>query len=226
MGNCCIVLGKSGSGKSTSIKGLNPKETVIINVLNKKLPFKGSDALYNAENSNIARVETHTDLIAWLDGINKQCPHVKNIVIDDAIFIMSKEFFKRAKETGYGKFTDLAVHYQQIMTFCESLRGDLNIFFMLHAEDVRSDNTIVGFKVRTIGKLLDDQYSIVEVVPMVLYAHTLFDEKGKASYGFYTHKSIVGGVEIPAKTPDEMFAEDWIPNDLGLVIQAMKEYYA
>lgn len=119
----------------------------------------------------------------------------------------------------------MASHFQQIISTCENLREDLNIFFILHTEDIVSDGSLVGYKVSTVGKLLDSQYNPIEVVPMVLFSAIKYDEKGKPQYGFYTHASLNGSVEIPAKSPDEMFADDFIPNDLGLVVKAMNEYY-
>ena len=219
-----MILGKSGTGKSTSIKTLNPDETIIINVLGKRLPFKGSSSLYNEVKKNLFQIEDYTTLINLLGACNTQ-PHVKNIILDDAIYIMRKEYFKRAKETGYGKYTELAQHFQQIVSACENLRSDINVFMILHSEDIQSEKTIVGYKVSTIGQLLDNQYNPIEVVPMVLYSAIKFDEKGKPTYGFYTHASMEGSIQIPAKTPDEMFEEDFIPNDLGAVVKAMNEYY-
>ena len=225
MANNIILLGKSGTGKSTSIKGLNPKETVIINTLKKRLPFKGSNTMYNKENKNLFNVDDYTTVIQYLQSINDKALHVKNIVLDDAIYILRKEYFKRAKESGYTKYTELAAHFQQIISTCEGLRDDLNIFFILHSEDVISDSTITGYKVSTIGKLLDSQYNPIEVVPMVLYSAIKYDEKGTPTYGFYTHATKEGSIEIPAKTPAEMFSEDFIPNDLGFVTKVMNEYY-
>lgn len=225
MANNCIILGRSGTGKSTSIKNLDPKETVIFNVLKKKLPFKSSSSLYNTENKNMFLVDDYTQLISLLDKINTKATYVKNIVIDDMIYIMRKEYFRRAKEPGYQKYTELAQHFQQIISTCENLREDLNIFFILHSEDIMSDNSITGYKVSTIGKLLDSQYNPVEVVPMVLYSDIQYDDKGNATYGFYTHRTMKGTVEIPAKSPDGLFEEGFIPNDLALVIKAMNEYY-
>lgn len=219
-----MLLGKSGTGKSTSIKTLNPDETVIVNVLGKKLPFKGSGNLYNNEKKNLFRVEDYQSMINLLQACNSQ-PHVKNIILDDCIYIMRKEYFKRAKETGYGKFTELAQHFQQIISTCENLRDDINVFMILHSEDIQSEKTIVGFKVSTVGNMLDQQYNPIEVVPMVLYSAIKFDEKGNPTYGFYTHATMEGTVQIPAKTPDEMFTEDFIPNDLGMVVKAMNDYY-
>lgn len=225
MANCCILLGKSGTGKSTSIKGLDPKETVVINTLKKRLPFKGSNGIYNTTNKNLFNVDDYQQVINLIESIGKSAPHVKNIILDDCIYIMRKEYFKRAKESGYSKYTELAQHFQQIIATCESLREDINVFFILHSEDIQSDKTTVGYKVSTIGNLLDSQYNPVEVVPMVLYSAIKYNDKGEATYGFYTHRVMQGTVEIPAKSPNEMFDDDFIPNDLGIVTKAMIEYY-
>ena len=225
MANAIIILGKSGTGKSSSIKGLDPKETVVLNVLGKKLPFKGSNALYNKDAKNLFRIDDYTQAINMLRGIDKGAPYVHNIIIDDAIYIMRKEYFKRAKEAGYSKYTELAMHFQQIISTIENMREDINVFLILHSEDVQSDKTTVGYKVSTIGQLLDSQYNPVEVVPMVLYSAIKYNDKGVAAYGFYTHRFMDGVVEIPAKSPADMFTEDFIPNDLGVVVKAMKEYY-
>ena len=226
MANCVILLGKSGTGKSTSIKGLNPKETVVINTLKKRLPFKGSSTLYNEENKNLFNIDDYNSVINYLISISQKATYVKNVVLDDSIYIMRKEYFKRAKETGYGKYTDLAAHFQQIISTCEGLRDDLNVFFILHTEEIISDGSVVGYKVSTVGKLLDSQYNPIEVVPMVLFSTIKYDEKGKPQYGFYTHAAMNGNIEIPAKSPDGMFEEDFIPNDLGEVVKAMNEYYS
>lgn len=225
MANAVMLLGKSGTGKSTSIKTLNPDETIIINVLGKRLPFKGSSSLYNKEKKNMFRLDDYGQVIKLLEQVNNQ-EHIKNVVIDDSIYIMRKEYFARAKEVGYGKYTELAQHFQQIVSLCEKMRDDINVFLILHSEDITSDNTTTGYKVSTIGKLLDTQYNPIEVVPMVLYSSVKYDDKGNATYGFYTHRTKEGSVEIPAKTPAEMFEDDFIPNDLGLVVKAMNDYYA
>lgn len=225
MANIIMLLGKSGTGKSTSIKGLDPKETVVINVLGKRLPFKGSNALYNKENKNLFQRESYTDIISLIQNISDKATNVKNIILDDFIYVMRKEYFSRAKENGYGKYTELAQHFQQIISTCEKLRDDLTVFMILHSEDVQSDKVTTGYKVSTVGNLVDNCYNPLEVVPMVLYSSVKYDDKGNTQYGFYTHRCKEGVVEIPAKTPDEMFEEDFIPNDLGYVVKKMNEYY-
>ena len=225
MANIIMLLGKSGTGKSTSIKGLDSKETVVINVLGKRLPFKGSNSLYNKENKNLFQRETYTDIISLIQNISDKAINVKNIILDDFIYVMRKEYFSRAKENGYGKYTELAQHFQQIISTCEKLRDDLTVFMILHSEDVQSDKVTTGYKVSTVGNLVDNCYNPLEVVPMVLYSSVKYDDKGNIEYGFYTHRCKEGVVEIPAKTPDEMFEEDFIPNDLGYVVKKMNEYY-
>lgn len=96
---------------------------------------------------------------------------------------------------------------------------------MMHCEEIISDGTIVGYQVATVGKLLLSQYNPVECVPMVLFSSIQYDDKGNPSYGFFTHRFKAGSLEIPAKTPADMFESDFIPNDLGLVTKAMNEYY-
>lgn len=226
MASICMILGKSGTGKSTSIKTLDPKETVVINVLKKRLPFKGSNSLYNTDNKNMFDVDSYDTIINYLQSINDKAKHVKNIIIDDMTYVLRKEYFKTAKITGFNKFVDMAAHFQNIISTAENMRNDLNVFFVMHSEEIVSDNVIVGYKPSTIGKLIDSSYNPVEVVPMVLYSAIKYDDKGNAAYGFYTHRCMEGTIEIPAKSPADMFEDDFIPNDLGYVVNKMNEYYS
>lgn len=225
MSNLVLILGESGNGKSTSIKGLDPKETVIFNVLGKRLPFKGSNALYNENNKNLFKVDDWQTVITYLQGIDKSASHVKNIVIDDSIYLMRVEFFNRCKEVGYGKYSELADHFRKIIATCSSLRNDLNIFMLMHTESIEADGSVIGYKCSSVGKLLDKMYRPEENVAITLFAQPKFDDKGIPTFGFYTHKMKINGIELPSKTPDGMFEEDFIPNDLGLVVKKMQEYY-
>ena len=225
MSNLVLVMGESGTGKSTSIKSLNPKETVVFNILGKRLPFKGSAAMYNGDNKNLIKVDDWQELVDLLHSVDTDAPHIKNVVIDDAIYIMRTEFFNRCKEKGFDKYNELADHFRKVIATCSSLRDDLNIFMLLHTETVETEGSIIGYKSSSVGKLLDKMYRPEENTAITLFAQPRFDDKGKASYGFYTHKMRVNGIELPSKTPEGMFEEDFIPNDLGLVVKAMKEYY-
>jgi ABC-type phosphate/phosphonate transport system ATPase subunit len=94
------VVGPTGTGKSTSIKHLNPKETYIINVAKKELPFKGSEKLYNTENKNYAELDDAIDISRRLRAISDKAPHIKNIVIEDSNYIMGFNMVARATEKG------------------------------------------------------------------------------------------------------------------------------
>lgn len=225
MANICIILGKTSTGKSTSIRTLDPKETVIISPLGKRLPFKGGSKIYNTENKNHFQMDNHEKIIQLIRNISTSGKHVKNIILDDAGYVLRKEFFSRAKEAGYTKYTDIGHHFQLIITECEKAREDLNVFFIMHAEEVYNDNIICGYKVSTIGKMLEDKYNPIEVVTVVLFSDVLFKEDGTTQYGFYTRRIKKGSIEIPSKSPDGMFEEEFIPNDLAMVIKAMEDYY-
>lgn len=138
---------------------------------------------------------------------------------------MRTEFFDRSKERGYDKYNELADHFRKIIAKCSSLRNDLNVFMLLHIENVESDGSLVGYKSASVGKLLDKMYNPLESVSVTLFAQPKYDEKGVPTYGFYTHKMRVGGVELPCKTPEGMFEDDFIPNDLQYVVDKMNEYY-
>lgn len=100
MAKATIICGETGTGKSSSIKNLNPDETYIINTLNKPLPFKGSKSLYNTDKKNTKSTDSYSDIQGILKAINDNAPHIKNVIIDDVGFIMTTELFARAKETG------------------------------------------------------------------------------------------------------------------------------
>lgn len=224
MGKILIVLGPTGSGKSRSIKNLNPKETVVINVLKKDLPFRGSASSY-MWNANMFALDKWDEVAPFITTLSSDVPQVKTVIIDDARFIMEKEFMKRAKEVGYTKFTEYAQHFHNIIEAAEQARQDLKVVLMLHDDDVVNDKTIVGKKAKLVGQMVEAHYNPIEVVSICLYCSPTFDKNNKPVFQFYTQKALVNGVEIPAKTPEEMFPTETIPNDLALVFKAMEEYY-
>ena len=160
MANLIMIVGESGTGKSTSIEKLNPKETFIIQVVNKPLPFKGYKTKYSLRNKENPKgnrfVSDRTELIIKiLETLNKE-PEIKNIIIDDSQYIMANEFMRRAKEKGYEKFTEIGQNFYMIIDNANSMREDINVIFLHHIETLDSGVT----KAKTIGKLLDDKVGL------------------------------------------------------------------
>lgn len=225
MAKVALVIGDTGTGKSTSIKTLDPKTTYIFNTLDKPLPFKGSGSIYNTENKNMYSTESYKTLITNIPKVTVALPHIKTIVIDDIGFIATNEFFARASEVGFTKFTEIGVHMQQIISAAKALPDDVAVFLMFHEDDDVSDKIKIGKKIKMIGALLEDKYNPLAIVSVALFTDVTFDKDGKAEYSFLTQRTSRKGQIIPAKSPDGMFDSVNIPNDLALVREAMFSYY-
>ena len=156
-----------------------------------------------------------------IQGVATNRTEVKNIIIDDAGFIMSTEYFKRASEGGYNKFSEIGQHMFNIIDLCKKLRSDLNIIFTFHPE-VETD--ILGRtnkKIKTVGKMLDNSYTLEGSFTVVLYTQVTFDKDGQPSYQFVTNRT----PDFPAKSPEGMFESLAIENDLKTVLDKVEEYY-
>jgi ABC-type phosphate transport system ATPase subunit len=151
------IVGPSGTGKSTSIKSLNPKETFIINVARKELPFRGAEKLYNVAAKNYMEVDDIAQITGLLNTISEKAPHIKNVIMDDAIYSMSFLMMRKANEVGFSKFTNLAQQVTNLLTTARRLRNDLKVFYITHSENIEDEGKIVGQKIKTIGKALDNQ---------------------------------------------------------------------
>lgn len=215
MSNMILIIGESGTGKSTAIETLDPTETFIIQVVNKPLPFKGFKSKYplKAKDNNGNRVvaKDWTWVIKTLQMIESNSKF-KNIIIDDFQYILSSEYMSRAMERGYDKFTEMAQHYYQIIEMAQQMREDLNIIFLSHNEQ-KEDGTS---KVKTIGKLLDDKLTVEGLFTIVLNT--------KIEDGNYFFETQNNGFNT-SKSPKGMFEDLKIPNDLQYVIDKVSEYY-
>ena len=223
MAKTILICGKTGTGKTIAIRTLDPKETVILRVINRTLPFKFK-GLYGKEEKNLFLTEKYEDVLKALNWANKQ-GNIKNIVITDGTYIIRQEYFAKADQKGYEKYTAFAMHMQQILKAIQSLRDDINVFMEYHVESTVTDTGATEYKPSTVGKLLDAQYNILENVDIVLFASPEYEDK-KINYRFVTNRTIDRmGSEIPAKSPMGMFDELYIPNDLSIVAKAIDEFY-
>lgn len=197
-------MGESGSGKSASLRNFAPNEISVFNVTSKPLPFKqGKTKIPKIDNA------TYTDIANALAKPNKRA-----YVIDDAGYLLSFEMFKRANETGYGKFTDMAKNFFDMLDFINTqLPNDIIVYITMHTED---DSEMHKVKVKTIGKMLDQNLKIEGLFSIVLRAVQTED-----GYKFVTRDDMIS----TAKSPIGMWDEDMIDNDLKAVDTTIREYY-
>lgn len=200
MGMPVLILGESGSGKTYSIKNFNPEEVGIFAVEKSYLPFKKDfKVLKNATYEKIA-------------GAFKE-PKLKAFVIDDSQYLLVNEMFDKAKETGYGKFTDIAVHFRNLIHYInKNLPDDVIVYFLHHTE---IDSNTGRTKAKTVGKMLDNQLTIEGCFNIVL----LCTAEGTEHF-FITQSDGY----TTAKSPEGLF-DIRIPNDLKAVDTKIREYY-
>ncbi len=217
MANITLIMGESGTGKSTSIRNLVAKETFIINVLDKPLPFKGFKKNYvaatkEAPEGNYFAADNHAHILKIIKHINETRPDIKNVIIDDFQYIMANEYMRRATENGFSKFTEIGQNAWRIASESQKCRDDLYFFILSHTE---LDNA-GRYKCKTIGKMLDEKITLEGMFTCVF--HSIVRD-GK--YKFLTQND---GSHI-AKSPLEMFEDQAIDNDLLSIKNKMIEYY-
>jgi hypothetical protein len=215
------IVGATGTGKSTSIKYLDSKETCIINTAKKELPFKGAEKLYNVENKNYKEIDDIVDITKFLKTISEKYTDIKNVIIEDSNYMMAFRMADQAEVVGFQKFTILAKHMVDLFREARKLRDDLKIFYFTHPETVEDSGEIVGYKMKTSGKMLDNQIVLEGLFTICLYTHVDENKDGTVSYNFITNRF----KKYPAKSPDGMFEDIKIPNNLQVVSDTIDKYY-
>lgn len=203
MGVLTYVLGRSGTGKSYSMRKFNKDELGVVNVQGKILPFKGSGSF------DIVNTDDSSDIVKAIKDMAKR--H-KSIVVDDFQYVMANEFMRRATERGYDKFTEIARHAWDIADCVRTLPADVIVYVMCH-----TDTDQDGFeKLKTIGKLLDEKIVLEGMSTIVL--------KTAVSDGQYMFLTQNNGKDT-VKSPQGMFPSYAIDNDLKYVDQKIRSYY-
>ena len=200
MGIPVLILGESGSGKSTSLRNFKPEEYLLLNVAGKPLPFRGKPKY----------VINNPDYLTMSKAISNA--PVKTVVIDASQYMMAFDFFDHAKETGYQKFTDLALNFKNLIDVVRKFSPEDEIVYFLHHIETMNDGKI---KAKTIGKMLDEKLTIEGLFSVVLMCRT----DGKRHY-FETQSD----GNTTAKSPIDMFEAE-IDNDLKLVDQTIRDYW-
>lgn len=225
MSRIVAVVGESGRGKSHAIQFLDPDETFIINISGKDLPFQGWMSDYEPFSSdnpdgNYYESADAEKIVGLLQHINQEKPEIGTVVIDDYQYLMSTEFMNRAKEKGWDKFNDIGKHAWDVINKAKNLRRELNVIFTFHVETIQ-ENYKPKEKIKTIGKMLDDKVTLEGLFTVVLYADVEHNsESGDNEYFFKTQTD---GVNT-AKSPQGMFDDYKIPNNMQYVLDRIEEY--
>ena len=207
-----LVIGRSGSGKTFSLKNFSPEEIGVISVEKGRLPFKTKIKTArvpkdptNGEARDAAQLNA-----AKYTWIMKAIQSAKCnvLVIDDSQYLLVNELFDRTYEKGYDKFTSMAAKFRDLIHFVNDLEDDNKIVYFLHHSETDTDGRE---KVKTIGKMLDEKLTVEGCFDIVLYCQ---DHK------FFTQSN----GQSTAKTPEGMFDLE-IPNDLKAVDTTIREYY-
>ena len=199
MGIKVLILGESGTGKSTSLRNFTKDELFLVNVANKPLPFKSKFESVNGDN--------YREIKKAIANTNK-----KSIVIDDSQYLMANEFMRRASEKGFDKFTDIAQNYWDLIQAVDKLPEETITYIISHVDKDANGNE----KIKTIGKMLDEKITIEGMFTIVL--KTIVQD-GK--YYFQTQNS---GKDT-CKSPIGLFDTFLIPNDLKEVDRLIRDYY-
>ena len=212
------ILGREGTGKTYSMRGLAPQETYYINCDKKSLPFRGWRQVYNSESKNYLKTSDSGLILKIIQGISAKRPEIKQIVVDTVNSIMSDKEMAERKKKGFDKWMEMAGDIYDLYATAnsENLRDDLVIVFVGHVESFQ-DNDETRWRLKTNGQKLT-KLNVEGKLSYTLYSNAE-KEGDEVKYYFTTQTD---GANT-ARTPQGLF-DYKIPNDLNIVIQAIREY--
>lgn len=221
------IVGESGTGKSTSLRNLNPEETFIISTTGKPLPFRAWKKKYTPLEIKDGKIvggnyyvsSKWDQIIKILAIVNSKMPHIKQVVVDDFQYVLSYEFVDRATEVGYGKFSELAQHAMEILRYAEKMRDDCKMIFLTHSENV-GDAMNPKYVIKTVGKLLAEKVTLEGLFTYIFFTRVSEGDDGHMQYKLLTNSD---GTCV-AKSSLGMFEEMEIDNDLKMIIETIDKY--
>ena len=227
MSNIIGLVGLSNSGKSTSLKYLNPEETFIISCTNKQLQIPGFRKKYpkiSVDNGklygNWLVSNNYEQITKIMKVVSKTRPEIKVICLDDCNYLLSNETFQNALVKGYEKFSVMSKNYYDLIQTCQDLRDDLTVVFISHIENFGTDID-PEYRMWTTGKMLTNQINLDGLFSYIIYAERYIDDSGdEVKYRFKTRtdgndtcRSVAG-----------CFEDKYIEPNMKLVIDTINEF--
>jgi hypothetical protein len=216
MNNSILILGDSGTGKSSSIRTLPPEQTFIVNVVGKTLPFRGSARSYtklspDGMTGNFYCNDDAAQIKRVIKTVNDKRPEIKYLILDDLGYVAMNAFMRRALLKGYDRFSEIASEFNTAIELVNQLRDDLYCFVTMHIETDKQGKT----KPKTIGNMVDQYINIEGKFALIL--HTTVSE---GNYKFITNND---GTHM-AKSLMGLFDKNLIDNDLLYVANKLEGY--
>lgn len=208
------IMGESGSGKTTSLRNLDPKTTFIIDSDKKGLSWKGWRDGFSGEKKNYLKTDFPQVALQALQKVNtdKSYKHIKVLVVDTINGLMVADEMRRSKEKGYDKWQDLAQSIYDLVDYALTVRDDLTVIFIAHTQTDHDENGYMWTRIKTSGRKLD-KIVLESKFSTVLLAKCVDGEyKFETQSNFSTAKSPMGALEKE------------VPNDVAAVLEALKEY--
>lgn len=213
MSRVICIMGDSGSGKTTSMRNLDSKQTYYIDCDKKGLSWRGWRDQYSETNKNYLKNDDVKIVQQYIKRIAEACPQIKAIVVDTINGLMIADEMRRSKEKGYDKWVDLASCVWDLVCQAHEYRDDLTIIFTAHTQVERDDSGYTFTRIKTSGKKLD------KIVLESKFTTVLLSKCTGGKYVFETHAN-----NSTAKTPMGAFEESEIDNDITNVLEVLKEF--
>lgn len=205
-----LILGESGTGKSTSLRNLNPADTLLIQTIKKPMPFRAKGWTTLGKGTSDGCIWHCDDSAKIVTAMSRSTRPV--IVIDDFQYLLANEFMRRTEERGYDKFTEIGRHAWDVLSAASALPDSTRVYILSHTETSDAGRT----KMKTLGRMLDEKITVEGMFSIVLRTRVVNDQ-----YLFSTRNNGADTV----KSPLGLFEQDLIDNDLSAVDHAICAYY-
>lgn len=215
MSHVICIAGESGTGKTTSMRNLDPNTTLYIDCDKKGLSWKGWKQQFSGEKKNYLVTDFPQVALQALRKVNEQdsMKHIRVVVVDTLNGLMVADEMRRTKEKGYDKWQDLAQSIYDLVDYSLTMRDDVTIVFVAHTQTDHDDNGYMFTRIKTSGRKLD------KITLESKFSTVLLSKCIDGRYVFETQANF-----STAKSPMGAFQEKEIDNDITTVIEALKEY--